>query len=399
MKNDSLLNRFLKIVLALNVLVEERTGIEPLLSAATYTYDIPTPSWDWDEVAKQIKKAESDLGDLSSNRADYVRDLLAAFALMAREGQGDEIPYAERVAIYLQVPGERVPAATVESLESELRSLLVEAGYPDDPSIAIPQWRERQALRGEGLVKEAQSLLRRAREETHKRVLPLPTEHQVTLTFPESYPYRGYSDYSRDYQGRVFLNGDIDWELASLKHLICHEVFPGHQAFSAIREQQFRAEALPVEGTIYFANTPMTPIVEGICEVSQEIIGMLENIDDRIHDVYNRYASAVSTNLAFDCNADGMDKQTAVACLMDTTYVSRVFAEKRYHFWTNPLWCTSFPHYWYGRELMRESYALMKGDLPAFFRMVYTEPHTVHSLRAAVRNCLDSPNAQFVVGG
>jgi hypothetical protein len=385
---DHPIDLFLQIVLAMNELVGERTGIEPLLSAATYSYGISTPSWDWAQAGKRIEEAESALDALPPERAAYLRDFLKAFALMSREGQGEKIPYADRVETYLQVPGERLPTTVVQALETELRSLFVEAGYPDDLSTAIPQWRESQTVRGETLVEEAHAFLSQAREDTNKHVLPLPEEHRVVLTFPKNYPYRGYSDYSRDYQGRVFLNGDIGWERAALKHLVYHEVFPGHQAFSTIREKRYRDGVLPIEGTVYFGNTPMTPIVEGICEVGQEILGRQETIDDRIYDVYNRFSSAVSTNLAFDCNADGMDEETAVTRLVGATHVSRVFAEKRYHFWTNPLWCTSFPHYWYGRELIRESYKLMSDDLSAFFRMVYTEPHTVNSLRSAVASHL-----------
>jgi hypothetical protein len=395
---DYPINLFLQIVLAMNELVGERTGIEPLLSAATYSYGISTPTWDWAQVGKKIQEAESALDALPPDRAAYLREFLKAFALMTREGQGEKIPYADRVATYVQVPGERVPAAVIKALESELCDLVVEAGYPDDLSIALAQWRESQTLRGEALEREAHTFLRQARADTNQRVLPLPEEHQVVLAFPENYPYRGYSDYSRDYQGRVFLNGDIGWERASLKHLIYHEVFPGHQAFSAIREQRYRDGVLPVEGTVYFGNTPMTPIVEGICEVGQEILSRVENIDDRIYDVYNRFSSAVSTNLAFDCNADGMDKETAVTLLMDTTHVSRIFAEKRYHFWTNPLWCTSFPHYWYGRELIRESYLLLKDQLPTLFRMVYIEPHTVRSFRDAIKSCLNRDGDSFADG-
>lgn len=389
MDQDNPINDFLRIVLALNVLVEERTGTEPLLSNATYSYAIPIPAWDWDEIGRAIERVEPTLDGLPQHRAAYLRDCLAAYALMVREGQGDDIPYAERVATYLQVPGERVADAVIEALERDLRTLLVDVGYPDDLSVGIPQWREDKALRRDELVKEAQSLLRRAREETGRRVSPLPKEHTVALSFPNNYPSRGHSDYYCDYQGRVFLNGDIGWEMASLKHYVCHEVFPGHQAFSALREQQYRAGALPVEGTVYFANTPMTPIVEGICEVGQEMVGMLETVDDHIFDSYNRLAFAVGTNLAFDCNADGMDQETAVAQLMNAGHVSRVLAEIRYHFWTNPLWCTSFPHYWYGREFVRESYERMKEHLPTFYEMVYKQPHSVRSLREEVERHLE----------
>lgn len=384
---EEVIGTFLQVALALNKAVGEVKGIEPLLSTATYTYPVPTPSWGWEEIGRQAEEVEAGLDSLSPRRREYVRDLLRAFRMMVREGLGEDIPYAERVATYLQVPGERVPQATVQALEDELRALLAEAGYGDDLSVAIPQWRGRQTVQGQALMDLARAFLERARQETERRIMPLPPGHQVVLSFPQNYPYRGYSDYARDYQGRVFLNGDIGWEVPSLKHVLCHEAFPGHQTYSALREWCYREGRLPVEATLYFSNTPITPIVEGMAEIGQEVLGLVETLDDRIYDVYNRFCSAVSTNLAFDCNADGMDKETAVARLMETTYVSRVFAEKRYHFWTDPLWCTGFPHYWYGREWMRECYARMKaaGRLREFFRMVYTEPHTVRSLREAVQ--------------
>ena len=111
---------------------------------------------------------------------------------------------------------------------------------------------------------------------------------------------------------------------------------------------------------------------------------MVETVDDRIADVLNRFTSAHTTNLCFDCNADGLDKERAVVQMMSALSVSREFAEKRYQFFTDPLWCTGFPHYWYGRWLMRASLARMRVHVPAVVRMVYTEVHTVPTLRAAI---------------
>lgn len=385
MERPAPIRNVLRIALRLNQLVERRTGIEPLLSTAAYSYGVSVPDWDWERIGLEIERVEAQLDFLPGTRVPYLEDMLTAFRMMAREGQGDDIPYAERVETYIQVPGERVPEEVIDGLHRKLSALLVEAGYPEDPADAIPQWRERQMVRGEELVEHGRDILARARARTNERVIALPEEHQVKLDFPENYPYRGYSDYSSGYQGHIFLNGDIGWELPSLKHVICHEAFPGHQTFSAVREWQYRAGEFPVEGTLYFSNTPMTPVNEGVAEIGQDMLGMIENTDDRIYDVYNRYCSANSTNLAFDCNADGMDQKTAVTELMERTYVSRVFAEKRYHFWTNPLWCTGFPHYWYGREFMRENYAKMKDNLSMLYEMVYGQPHSVRTLREAIQ--------------
>lgn len=383
---------FLQIALALDVVVEQRTGTEPLLSAATYSYDVPTPSWDWDEIGQQIERVRSTLDVLPPDRAAYVADFLDAFSLMVREGQGDEIPYAERVATYLQVPDERIPASVIQSLENELRSLFLEAGYSDDLSIAVPRWRESQTITGGALLGEARSFLLRAREMMQSQVMPTPDEHRISVLLLEDYPYYAYSAYERDYWGQVRLSDDIGWELAALKHSICHEAFPGHQAFAAIREQRFRDGTFPIEGTLYYGNTPTSPIFEGVAECGVEILGMIDTIDDRIFSVYNRLCFAVSTNVAFDCNGDGMDKPTAVAKLVESLHVPMAWADQRYEYVVNPFWCTSFPHYWYGREFIKDSYETMKESLPVFFEMIYAEPHTVRTLRDAIQRHLGGPD-------
>ncbi|MGQ9583844.1 MAG: hypothetical protein ACUVXG_00410 [Anaerolineae bacterium] len=184
MDRDDPVYGFLQIALALNVAVGRRTGIEPVLSAATYDYGIPTPAWHWEEIGRKIEEVESGLSALPPARAGYLRDLLQACSLMVREGQGEDIPYAVRVATYLQVPGERVPTETVRALEAELRSLLVEAGYPDDLSVAVPQWRGQQTLASEALAREGQAILRRAQPD-RRRLADSPYAHAPRQPGPE----------------------------------------------------------------------------------------------------------------------------------------------------------------------------------------------------------------------
>lgn len=380
---------FLQLSLALNRRVGEQKGLEPLLSTATYDYGVEIPDWDWDTLGRKVEDVSAEINAWGADpahaqRVPFLLDLLAAYAVMVRDGMGDAIPYSERVSTMLQVPGHRVEQSVIDQLQADLSELLVEAGYPDDPAVAMARWREGQALFGPALADHGHALLAEAQARTHARVWPMPEGHQVHLFFPTGYPYRGYSDYSRDYQGRVFLSGDIHWELAGLRHLITHEAFPGHQAFSATREARFRAGLMPVEGTLYFSNTPITPIVEGLCEIGQELVGMIETIDDRIYEAHNRLSKAVALNLAFDCNEDGMDVEAAATLLAINTYVPQLFAERYCRFFTHPLWCTSYPHYWNGSEFMHECATKMQHDLPAFFNMVFTQPHSVRTLRAAV---------------
>jgi len=380
---------FLKIVLAVSRLVDNRTGIDPLLSRSIYDYGVQDPGWNWLEIDRTIERVSNSLPSLPPQRSAFTGDFLEAFRIMVREGMGESVPYQERVQAYLQVSAEPVLQSTIDALRNELQQKLITCGYADELLTAYRQWSQDCKIAPEDLYQAGQEILDLARQRTNELVLADPQEHQIELNFPNNYPYNGYSDYSRGYRGRIFLNGDVQYTLPGLKHLICHEALPGHQLFSALREELYGRGVMPVEGTVYLANTPISAIVEGNCEVGQQMLGMDDTADDEIYDLYNRYASAISTNLAIACNADGMDQETAVHFLMEQVFISNEEAVRRHAFFTNPLWHTSFPHYWFGREMMRSNFARMKEYLPEYYRMVYQEAHTVLTLGERIDQFLE----------
>jgi hypothetical protein len=380
---------FLKIVLAISRLTGERTGIDPLLSRSIYSYGVEEPDWNWKEIGLSVDRLAKSLSIFPQERVEFVTDFLRAFEIMVKEGLGEEIPFTERVKAYLQVSADFIPDSVVDGLRTELQQKLVDAGYPDDLSLGFKKWSQDQTIPDADLQNQGQLLLAEARLRTNQRVMQDPPEHEIELSFPKNYPYNGYSDYTKGYRGRIYLNGDIPYRFSYLKHLVCHEAIPGHQLFSALREYNYHHNSLAVEGTVYLANTPITPIVEGTCELGQRMLGMDDTQHDQIEDLYNRYSSAISNNLAIACNADRMDKETATKRMMESIFVDQNTALRRHAFFTNPLWKTSFLHYWHGREMMREYYSRMQDHLPELYQMIYTEPHTVRTLRNRIDLFLD----------
>ena len=387
---DKSVEEFLRIVLAVSRLVNERTGIDPLLSRSIYTYAVEDPGSGWLETGRSIEMLSNSLHSLPQDQSEFIADLLQAMHVMVREGQGEKISYSKRVQAYLQVSGEPLAEIIIDKLRQELFAELVLAGYPDDLQVAYQKWSLDQTIKDAELLETGRALLAESRIRTNERVMQDPSKHRIELNFPKTYPYNGYSDYSKDFSGRVYLNGDVSYRLSSLKHLICHEALPGHQLFSALREFRFQQGLLPVEGTVYLANTPITPIVEGTCEIGQRMLGMDDTQNDKIEDLYNRYSSAVSTNIAVACNTDSMDQATAADRLMELIFIDKEHAIRHHAFMTNPLWQTSFMHYWHGREMMRQNFARMKDHLPELYQMVYTEPHTVRTLRSRIERYLET---------
>ena len=321
----------------------------------------------------------------SADRAEYCIDLLAAFAMMVREGQGERVSYADRLAAYIQVPAKKVPITHVDQIRLDLIAALHDCGYKNEFIDSINDWKHSQAVESGDLLRLGNKYMQQSLNRCLEMGLGIPDKHKITLEFPVNYPYRGYSNYQGNYRGQVFMSADIEWQRAGIKQVVMHESIPGHQAFSAIRDKLYRNKALGIEGTLYFANTPFTALVEGICEVGQQLIGLMTTEDDRIYDLYNRYTSAIATNLCFSCHLEGMSPEDAKVELMESTGVSRSFADQKLGFIMHPVWCTSFPHYWYGRELIRKVYldGLMAPE--EILRTIYSEPHTVRTFCAKLK--------------
>jgi hypothetical protein len=387
--SDELIREYATIAHSLNALVERRTGTQPMLAGADF-YPPTVLDLDWSHLGRRIDTLSSHVSALSTERAAYLRDCLDAFALMVREGQGEQVPYRERVATYLQVPAAPVDQDSITTLELRLAELLAQAGYGADVGSAIRRWSEDQRIEGQVLLTTARTWMDAARTSMRRRLMDVP-EHTVTISLLDNYPHYAYSEFLGDAGGQVRLSNDISWTRVALKHSICHEGFPGHQAFSVTRRRLLDNGGLPPEAAIYFANTPVTPIDEGWAECGTEVLGWITSIDDQIFATYNSLCFAVSTNIAFECNEASLSRATAISRLMDKLHVPSSWAEQRYVFITHPLWSTSFPHYWYGRQIMRSAYERMGQAIEVFARMVYGQLHTVKTLGDAIERYLDSP--------
>ena len=377
--DEIIAQQLVSIALALDDRLGQQHGLYHLLTREVYSYNIEPIASEWNVLSEAIKDLQDELSSHSGDRVEYCKDLLAAFAMMVREGQGEQVSYADRLAAYIQVPAKKVPISYVDQIRLELIATLQDSGYKNEFIDSINDWKHSQAVESGDLLRLGNKYMHQSLDKCVEMDLGIPDQHKITLDFPVNYPYRGYSNYQGNYRGQVFMSADIEWQMAGIKQVVMHESIPGHQAFSAIRDKLYRNNVLGIEGTLYFANTPFTALVEGICEVGQQLIGLMTTEDDRIYDLYNRYTSAIATNLCFSCHLEGMSPEDAKVELMESTGVSRSFADQKLGFIMHPVWCTSFPHYWYGRELIRKVYhdGLMAPE--EILRTIYSEPHTVRT--------------------
>jgi hypothetical protein len=381
---------FLEIVLAVGELEKERTGIDPLLSRQTYDYAVSVPvGWDYRRTLEASAALQADMDGLDARRSGYIRRLLQAVDVICHDGMGEDLSYAEKVRGCLGLETAKIPRTKIDELAAALADRLGKRGYNGELSEAVRKWKKDTTITAaEELQAEADGFLQQAIERTNARVLPVPEELDIDISFPNNFPYNGYSESRRDYVSRIMLSGDVGWPRSALKHLVTHEALPGHTLYYATKEKLYRTGRLDVEGTVYLANTPVSPLGEGLCEIGQEMLGMIEDEDDRIFDLVNRLSSAVITNTAIDYNDGAVSKAQCLAEMQRSAFITELQAEKRFGFFSHPLWYISFMHYWFGRAIVHECFMKMRNHLEAFYNMAYLKAQTICGLQEDVENFL-----------
>jgi hypothetical protein len=304
--------------------------------------------------------------------------VLAALKLQCREGMGDAIPFGRRVATYLGVPGEPVADETLSDMERSLAQRLAGAGHAGSLPAALQSWRAANRVPPETFAERAAAMIDAARRETHARVAALPDGAEAEFEPVRNVFYNGYSKATGKYRSRVMLNAELGWTAPALAHVVAHESFPGHSALNAIRQRQGLDGTLPPEAGFYFSNTPITPIIEGTCNLGMRLLGWCRTPDDEIADLEKRYRAGLSTAWVYRLHQDGWSGDRLVAEMMERRGIPRLEAETHLRFLADPLWCTGIPHYYYGTEAVRDAYLRFEaaGRGAEFREILYREVHT-----------------------
>lgn len=310
----------------------------------------------------------------------YVADIHHALLTFARVRAGEPIDYLNQVSAYLGFDDIEIPDHEITSLQESIVEMLQALGFPGDLNRGLHEWEQARKVEPADIVGVCMPLVAASLEAAQLRGIPVPDHVNVDVTVTST-PYYAYAHYFGNYRGNVELTSDLLWTVEGLKHSICHEAFPGHQASASAREwaiDQGTWAAIRLPG---LANSPTSPISEGLAENGASILGWIETENDRLFSLQNRLQFAVRTNAAIMRHQRGASRDTAIQYMVREAGVPEVWAIYHEGFITDPLWHTSFPHYWHGTNLIRQALTQFQGREQDLFAQLYGHPHTTGTVR------------------
>jgi len=388
-------NAIVDIVVSLNEQALKLHNQE--VATASYS-DIKPSLSSLDQIIGKIDEVEKELQELEGHPGRYLRSMVNAYRYFARSLQGDALPYSEYILNIQELPTALITEETMKKQKQAVEEGLASLGYKGTLKEKADKWQEETLIAPDQVIAAAESMREKSKRGTLKRVVSLPDEDgidwikSITGVF-----WSGYSKYTGNYRGNLTFNVDRPWTEPILAQIMCHEGYPGHQAFYCRWDYLFQQGKLPIEASYYLINSPTNALFEGGPESALHFLGWdreeeeTEGVSPRSKQQYKLARDYIDmqrmaqTNACFLFNDGDIDKAEAIEYMKKEGNLGDVEANNCYRFFSDPIQKTYYPAYYYGRWMVGKAYdTVPKEKRGAYFAELYDTPHTTNTFINAV---------------
>lgn len=303
-----------------------------------------------------------------------IKSLKIALRLFAGSSPSFEVKVRDLVGAHVGP----VEPATIEGLRDTLDTLLQRRGIVrGDLSQRISEWEASNFLEPSRIEPTYEELMAEGRRRTAELVFDCG-DFTMALNPVRDVPYTARCSFG---DGLMDLNVDNGFTRASLKHLVAHEVFPGHATqllYTRARVDQGRAQP---EVLLCTANTVLGCVQEGIADDGVALIDWLEDEDDMIHIELRRLRSAVQTSAAWYMMADGWEPDAVANYLREMAAGQEPWVQGRLRMAAHPFRGPFISSYWTGAVAVRQVRERTPVEaMPEFIEYLYANAHSPQSL-------------------
>lgn len=343
------------------------------------------------EIIEKILEIKAQIAGIGGREGMYMNGMLNAFEAFARILNGEAIPYKEAVAVMQQVELRPVPKDKYDKLAARISETLGNMGYKGSLGEQVRAFLEATTIAPDDVTKTAHMFLDDAKQATLDRVVKLPEEDGIeSVNAIRNVFWSGFSRYLGDYRGDLTFNIDRPWSLPTFGNILCHEGYPGHQAFYCHWDHLYNQDKLPLEAAFYStAANPANCMFEGSPEVGLHFLGWDDFNEDtpEITDEQKRLFALGRDILdlqrilqmqgCYLYHVEGYTKEETIEYMLSAGIFTPVEAENTFNFFTHPVQQYYYPAYYYGHWMIYEAYERVpKAKRGEFFHLLYDYPHT-----------------------
>ncbi len=306
----------------------------------------------WEEVFAQLNGLEQEAKTYPAGpRRTFLLNMTDSLRAATQLFSGQELSFSEKLERLVGVPARAVAPEQLEGMRSKLDELLESAGYRQG-SLAerVARWESERFVDPEKIGPIFEGLMDEAQRRTDERIFPTG-DYRMRLNLVKGVPYSARCNFN---QGQMDLNADLRYTYPGMKHLVAHEIFPGHSTQLLYTLQWAKQGKSPPDVLLCTANTVVGAIQEGIGDQGIHLIDWVDSEDDHLYLTLRSLRSAAATSAAWYQMGEGWPLEKVRAFLQETAFPQEVWLEGRLRFAAHPFRGPFIASYWFGDEAVRE---------------------------------------------
>lgn len=334
---------------------------------------------DWEAIRADIADLDSRVAALADGpRKMFLTSMLRSLRTAVRLFSGEELDFATKVRELVGTTEGAVDPAVIEATRDRIDALLRARGIVrGDLAARIAAWEEEEALDPAEIPAVFATLMEEGQRRTDAMIFPTG-DYTMRLK-----PVRGVSYTARCSfdAGEMDLNVDIRLTRPAMKHLVAHEVFPGHSTQLLYTRAGVDAGTSPPDALLCTADAVTGCVQEGIGDQGIELIDWMETADDALNRELRRLHSACQTSAAWNLMVEGWSEAKVAEFLTDVGCGQEAWVKGRIRMARHPFRGPFTASYWFGNEVVREVRERTPPERrDAFITALYAWPQSPESL-------------------
>lgn len=333
-----------------------------------------------------VETIRADLDTLTSEAAAlpagprkvFLEGMIRSVRTATRMLGGASPSFEEKVTQLVGAPAGREDEAVIEDARSKLDAVLKRSGFVNGTlGERVAAWEEARAVPAEQVETVFRELMAQAKAKTDAMIFDTG-DYDMVLN-----PVRGmfYTARCSFNEGKMDLNFDLSFTRAALKHLVCHEVYPGHSTQLLSTKAAVDAGEAPADALLITTDAITGCVQEGIGDQGVHLIDFVEDDDDAIHIELRRVRSAAQTSAAWMLMVEGVPREDVADYLRTTAMGQEAWVQGRLRMAAHPFRGPFISSYWAGNEVVRKvRERVTDAERPAFIKALYSYANSPESL-------------------
>lgn len=334
---------------------------------------------DWEVAKADLCNLQAALGPLPfDERRAFLEGMIGSLRIAVRLFSGSSPTYEQKVIGLVGASRGHEDAGMIAACRDRIDRLLIRLGFVRGSLVdRVRNWEEDRAVPEHKLGVALAELMTEAKRRTDEMIFDTE-DFQMEIRPVRDVPYPAWCAFA---DRRVDLNVDLLLSRAALKHLICHNIYPGHATHALYTQAEVDAGRSTFDALLVSANAVTGCVQEGIGDQGIYLIDWIEDEDDELTAELRGLRSACQTSATWAYMAEGQSAEQTVKYLRDTALGQDAWVRGRLRSAAHPFKGPFAASFWTGNEVVRRvRERVSDADRPDFIRYLYGRAHSPQSL-------------------